>query len=150
MNRVAGVLLAVAATAGLASCEKPPPRVTFFSGTTSQWVAPVCFSWTGEIDAQQCLQDAAGDAASGQTVRLTVVPDDVVGISVDPAIADNGWTPTLAGTPLSDQPLTTTYFRFTFPRVQANPQGYPLAVISQGGDEPGVWAVRIDVQKTRE
>lgn len=147
MKRVAAAMLAVAATAGLASCEKPPPRVTFFSGTTSQWVSPVCFSWSGQIDAQKCLQTAASNAANGQTTRLNVVPDSVVGISVDTSVAANGWTPTLAGTPLTEQPLTTTYFRFTFPRVQANPQGYPLAVIAQG-QEPGVWAVRIDVQKT--
>jgi hypothetical protein len=148
MKRVAGAVLAMAAVGALASCEKPPPRVTFFSGTTSEWVAPVCFSWEGDVNAQQCLQDAAARAASGETVRLNVVPDNVVGISVDPSIAENGWTPTLAGTPLSEQPLTSTYFRFTFPRVQPNPQGYPLAVIAQGGEEPGVWAVRIDVQKT--
>lgn len=148
MKRVAGVVLAVAAAASLASCEKPAPRVTFFSGTTSTWVSPVCFSWDGQINAQQCLQDAAARAASGQTVRLDVVPDNVVGISVDPSVAENGWTPTLAGTPLTEQPLTDTYFRFKFPRVQPSDQGYPLAVISQGGQEPGVWAVRIDVQKT--
>lgn len=147
MKRVAGVVLAVAAAASLASCEKPAPRVTFFSGTTSEFVTPVCFSWEGQIDAQQCIQDAASRAANGQTVRLNVVPDNVVGISVDPSVAENGWTPTLAGTPLTEQPLTDTYFRFTFPRVQANQQGFPLAVVA-AGEEPGVWAVRLDVQKT--
>lgn len=148
MKRVAGVMLAVAAVGALASCEKPAPRVSFFSGTATQWVSPVCFSWEGQINAQQCIQDAASRAANGQTVRLNVVPDNTVGISVDTSVAEAGWTPTLAGTPLTEQPLTTTYFRFTFPRVQANDQGYPLAVISEGGEQPGVWAVRVDVQKT--
>ena len=54
MKKVAGVVMAVAATAALASCEKPPPRVTFVTGTTSEWVAPTCFSWDGQVDAQQC------------------------------------------------------------------------------------------------
>jgi hypothetical protein len=146
MKKVAGVVLAVAATAALASCEKPAPRVTVFTGTVSQWVAPVCFSWSGPINAEQCLTDAATAAAAGQTARLDVVADNVVGISVDPSVAESGWTPTLAGQRLTEQPLTTTYFRFTFPRVQANPQGYPLAVISEGDEQPGVWAVRLDVQ----
>lgn len=148
MKKVAGIVMAVAATAALASCEKPPPRVTFVSGTTSEWVAPTCFSWEGRVDAQQCLQEAAQKAASGQTVKLNVVPDNTVGISVDPAIAEAGWTPVLAGQPLTEQPLTDTYFRFTFPRVQPNDQGYPLAVVVQGDTDPGVWTARIDVQKT--
>jgi hypothetical protein len=148
MKKVVGVVMAVAATAALASCEKPPPRVTFFSATTSEWVAPTCFSWSGDINAQQCLTDAAQKAASGQTTRLNVTPDNTVGISVDPSIAESGWTPVLAGQPLTDVPLTETYFRFTFPRVQASDQGYPLAVVVQGSDEPGVWVARVDVQKT--
>lgn len=148
MKRVAAAVLTVAAATGLAACEKPAPRVSFFTGTTSEWVSPVCFSWTGQINAAQCLQDAANRAASGQSVRMNVVPDNVVGISVDPSIAESGWTPSLAGTPLTEQPLKTTYFRFTFPRVQPDPNGYPLAVITEGGEQPGVWAVRLDVQKT--
>ena len=148
MKRVAGVVLTLAAVGSLASCEKPAPRVTFFSGTSTAWVSPVCFSWDGKVDAQQCITDAAARAASGQTGRLNVVPDNTVGISVDTSVAEAGWTPTLAGTALTEQPLNTTYFRFTSPRVQASDQGYPLAVISEGGEQPGVWAVRIDVQKT--
>ena len=46
---------------------------------------------------------------------------------------------------LSQEEITETYFRFSFPRVPANPQGYPLAIISEG-EQKGVWAVRMDVQ----
>ena len=145
MKKMAGVVLAVAATAALASCEKPPPGVTVFTGTTSERLAPTCFSWDGQIDPQQCLNDAAQKAASGQTARLSVVPENVVGISVDPAIAEQGWYPSIAGQRLSQEEITETYFRLSFPRVPANPQGYPLAIISEG-EQKGVWAVRMDVQ----
>ncbi len=145
MKKVVTVAAALAATAALASCEKPPPGVTVFTGTSSQRLAPTCFSWEGQIDAQQCLTQAAAAAAAGQTKRLEVVAENVVGISVDPSIAEEGWYPTVAGQRLSQETLTTTYFRFTFPRVPANPQGYPLAVISEG-QQKGVWTVRMDLQ----
>jgi len=144
MKKVAGVVLAVAATAALASCEKPPPGVTVFTGTTSERLSPVCFSWDGKIDPQQCLTDAAQRAASGQTQNLAVAPENVVGISVDTSIAEQGWYPTVAGQRLTQETINETYFRFSFPRVPASPQGYPLAVISEG-EQKGVWAVRMDV-----
>lgn len=145
MKKLAGVVLAVAATVGLSSCEKPPPGVTVFTATSSQRISPTCFSWDGQIDAQQCITQAADRAANGQTAQLDVIPENVVGISVDPAIADQGWYPTIAGQRLTQDTLDSTYFRFSFPRVPASPQGYPLAIISEG-DEKGVWAVRMDVQ----
>jgi hypothetical protein len=135
----------VAATAALASCEKPPPGVTVFTGTSSQRLAPTCFSWDGQINAEECITQAAQKAASGQTKALDVVAENVVGISVDPAIAEQGWYPSIAGQRLTQDTLTTTYFRFSFPRGPASPEGYPLAVISEG-EEKGVWAVRMDVQ----
>ncbi|MCU0297021.1 MAG: hypothetical protein MUF33_00720 [Candidatus Nanopelagicales bacterium] len=145
MKKVAAVAVALAATAALAACEKPPPGVTVFTGTSSQRIAPICFSWEGQINAEECLTQAATAAADGQTKTLDVVAENVVGISVDPSIAEAGWYPTIAGQRLSQESLTTTYFRFTFPRVPANPQGYPLAVVSEG-EEKGVWTVRMDVQ----
>lgn len=144
MKKLAGVVLTVAATAALVSCEKPPPRVTVFSGTSSQWVAPTCFSWDDQIDAQQCLTDAAQRAAEGQTKRLDVVPEKVVGISVDPAVAEQGWYPSIAGQRLTQDTLTDTYFRFSFPRVPSSPEGFPLAIVSEG-ETKGVWVVRLDV-----
>ena len=53
--------------------------------------------------------------------------------------------PTIAGQRLTQESITDTYFRFTFPRVPASPQGYPLAVISEG-EQKGVWALRMNVQ----
>ena len=145
MKKMAAMVLAVAGAAALAACEKPPPGVTVFTGTSSERLAPTCFSWDGQIDPQHCLNDAAQKAASGQTSSLTVVPENVVGISVDTSIAEQGWYPAIAGQRLSQEPITETYFRFSFPRVPANPQGYPLAIISEG-EQKGVWAVRMDVQ----
>lgn len=144
MKRVAAVVMATAATAALASCEKPPPGVSVFNGTSSQRVEPTCFSWEGTIDAQQCLTEAAGRAAGGETKRLDVSPGTVVGISVDTSIAEAGWYPTINGQRLNQDTITSTYFRFTFPEgAPASPQGYPLAVVSEG-EQKGVWVVRLD------
>lgn len=145
MKKMAAAFVALAAAGSLAACEKPPPRATFFSGTTSEWVAPVCYSSGGQLDAQQCLTDAAQKAASGQTPGLAVSPGNVVGISVDPSIAESGWTPSIAGQQLVTTPLTSTYYRFTFPMVQDASQPLPLTVTSLG-DDKGVWAVRLEVQ----
>jgi hypothetical protein len=145
MKKFAVVVLVAMATTALASCEKPPPRVTVFSGTSSEWVAPTCFSWDGQINAEECIPQAGQRAAEGQTKSLDVVPEKVVGISVDPAIAEQGWYPSIAGQRLTQDTLTETYFRFSFPRVPASPQGYPLAIVSEG-EQKGVWAVRLDVR----
>lgn len=146
MKKVAGVLLAVAATVALSSCEKPPPGVTVFSGTSSERLSPTCFSWEGQIDAQQCITQAAERAATGQTPRLSVSPGNVLGISVDPAIAEQGWYPTISGQRITQEALTSTYFRFSLPQgVAPSAEGYPLAVISEG-EQKGVWALRMDVQ----
>jgi hypothetical protein len=145
MKKFAVVVLVAMATTALASCEKPPPRVTVFSGTSSEWVAPTCFSWDGQINAEECITQAGQRAAEGQTKSLDVVPEKVVGISVDPAIAEQGWYPSIAGQRLTQDTLTETYFRFSFPRVPASPQGYPLAIVSEG-EQKGVWAVRLDVR----
>lgn len=146
MKKLAMVAIAAAAAASLAGCEKPAPRVTVFSGSASEWVAPVCFSAEGQLDAQQCLTDAASKAAAGQTPRLTVAQGNTVGISVDPAIAESGWMPMIAGQQLAAAPLTSTYFRFTFPEGNLNAEQFPLTVMSTGA-EKGVWAVRMDVQR---
>lgn len=128
----------------LTGCEKPPPEVSVFSGSASQRVAPICFSTQGNADAASCVTQAAQRAASGETPTLSVLADNVVGISVDPAIAEEGWYPIVGDQRITDQELTTTYFRFTFPRVPFNEQGYPLAVVSDHEDFKGVWALRLE------
>jgi hypothetical protein len=144
MKKVTAVGIAAAALAALAACEKPPPGVSVFSGTSSERLEPTCFSWDGSIDPQQCLTDAAGRAAAGQTPRLSVAPGTVVGISVDTAIAEQGWYPTIAGQRLSQSTSDSTYFRFTFPEgAPPSEQGYPLTVVSEG-EEKGVWVIRLD------
>lgn len=144
MNKPAAALIAVAAVAVLGACEKPDPRITVFSGTTSEWVAPICFSPTGELDGQQCLSDAVAKATSGQTDRLSVAQGNVVGISVDTSVAESGWTPMLNGEALTPAPLETTYFRFTMPQGNLPFDNLPLTVMSTG-EEKGVWAVRLDI-----
>lgn len=147
MNKTVVGLVALAATGILGGCEKPNPGVTFWSGSASERVAPVCFSNQGAIDPGQCLQDAASRALSGEGTSLEVAQETVVGISVDPAVAEQGWTVTVAGERLTQQPLTSTYYRFTFPRIPADEQGLPLAVVVDADEMKGVWSTRLMIRE---
>lgn len=143
MKKTGIAVMVMAAAAALTACEKPDPRVTVFSGTSSEWVAPVCYSAAGELDGQQCLQQAVSKAAAGQTDRLAVAGGDVVGISVDPVIAESGWTVMIDQQPIVGEPLTTTYYRFTMPQ-QFGGQNLAMTVMSTG-EKKGVWALRLEV-----
>lgn len=137
------VVLAVA----LSGCTKPAPGVSVFSGTTSEYRAAACWAFDGAgVDATECASDLLAEAADGGTLaRIPVVPGNVVGISVDPAVADAGWTPRIGGQALTPTPLTTTYWRFTFPELQQLPaEGVPMEIIAgTEGRTDGVWIFQI-------
>lgn len=110
-RRVAQLLcLSAVAPLALAACEKPTPGVTVWSGTTSQHVQAVC--WSDDAGAKLDAQDCQNAAAAADVTPISVVPASTIGISVDPAIAEHGWYPAIAGSRLTAEPLTTTYFRF--------------------------------------
>lgn len=90
---------AAALVLGLTGCEKPNPGASVFSGTTTQWRQAVCWADEGEsIDADACAQDVIAKAADGgQLASIPVVPGQIVGISVDPIVADTGWFPGSTG-----------------------------------------------------
>ncbi len=131
----------------LAGCTKPAPGATVFSGTTSVHAEAACWSFDeAPIDPTACAQKLMEDAASGaQLNSLPVIPGTVVGISVEPQVADVGWIPRIGSQQLVAEPLTTTYWRFTFPDFQEfTDEGLALEIIA-GNDEGtrGVWIYQL-------
>ena len=147
VHRAAVTALLVAATAGLAGCEKPAPGISVFSGTSSAYREALCWSFDGQpLSSDNCAQDVVTGAMEGDKVtRIPVIPGNTVGISVDPAVADTGWYPIVGTQRLTERPLTTTYYRFTFPGLQQVPEaGVPLQVVAdQGGETLGLWLFQL-------
>ena len=150
MKRILTVAVAVAAAAGLPACEKPNPGVTVWSGTNSQHAAALCWSSnpTVTVSAQGCAADVVQKAtAGGKVPTVKVIPGSTVGISVDPVVADNGWFPAIQGQRLSQTPIKSTYFRFTFPQAQIPADGYTLEIIGRGSqatDTRGIWVFKLE------
>lgn len=145
-------------TAGAASvlllavtgCEKPNPGVSVWSGTTSQHTQALCWSAdaTQSVEAAGCARDVITKAREGgQIPEISVIPGDTIGISVDPKVAANGWIPEVGSEPLATTPITSTYFRFTFPDLQSVPaEGLELRVLASGesnNDLRGLWVYRL-------
>lgn len=140
----AGVVVLALALVG---CTKPGPGITVFSGTSSAYRAAACWSFDGSgIDAAACAKDVLDSAAAGAEVAtIPVIPGTVVGISVDPTVADAGWTPRVAGQPLVAEPLTTTYWRFTFPEFQQlTDEGLAMEIVAGSAEvTQGVWLFQL-------
>jgi hypothetical protein len=117
----------------LAGCEKPAPGVTAWSGTHSEHVEAVCWQFEeGQpLTPRECAQEVLDKAGSGEGIaRLAVTTDDTVGISVDPVVAESGWSIQIDGQTVAAG-LTDTYYRFAWPRLQSvDPTGYTLQVIA--------------------
>lgn len=145
------LLVAIAGTAitaaALAGCTKPAPGVSVFSGTTTEYRSAACWAFdNASLDASQCASDLLADAAEGGSLaRIPVVPGSTVGISVDPVVADAGWTPRIGSQPLAAEPITSTYWRFTFPEFQAlTDEGIPMEIIAgSDGNTQGVWLFQL-------
>ena len=117
----------------LAGCEKPDPSVTVWSGTSSEHVEALCWQpkEVGGLTPTECAEDVLATAGSGQGIEvLEVAPGNTVGVSVDPIVAESGWSLQIAGQTLATG-LTDTYYRFTFPeQVATEGAGYTLQVIA--------------------
>ena len=150
MNRGRLSLLAVsAATAAvvLTGCQKPAPGASVFSGTHTAYSEAACWAFEApSVDADTCAQDVLAKAASGEAVAsVTVIPGEVIGVSVDPVVADAGWNIRIGGQAITQTPLTTTYFRFTFPDLQQVPaEGLSMEIVA-GTDAgtKGVWLFQL-------
>ena len=131
----------------LSACEKPSPGVSVFSGSTSAYRDAVCWSFDGEpLGPETCAQDIVTQALEGEQVAsLPVLPGDVIGISVEPKVADLGWYPVVGSQRLTQQPVFSTYYRFTYPDLQpVPPAGVALQVVAgQGTETLGLWVFRI-------
>ncbi len=147
-TRALGIgLTAVAAVAGLSACTKPTPEVTIWSGTSSVISPALC--WEPESSVRDAVVSCIADGLSNPTPELdelAVSPGNVVGINVDPEIAEAGWVPTIGEQPLTANPITETYYRFTFPTVEVPDNGYTLTVVARGNaadKDRGLWAFRL-------
>jgi hypothetical protein len=140
--------LGAAAVLLLSGCEKPAPGVSVFSGTSTEYRTAVC--WAFESDALEpgdCAQELLTEASARDVVaRVPIVPGDTVGISVDPKVADAGWTPVIGQQRLTSTPLDTTYYRFTYPDLQEVPaDGVLLQIVAGRGESTkGIWVFRLD------
>jgi len=135
-------VLALASLA-LVGCDKPAPGISVTSGTTTEYRQALCWSFDGSaLSAENCAQDLVTTAVDGgQAARIPVIPGATIGISVDPVVADAGWYPVIGTQKLTEQPLTTTYYRFTYPDLQEVPaDGIALQVVAaNGADTIGLW-----------
>jgi hypothetical protein len=132
---------------GLTACDKPNPGATVFSGTTSQWRTAACWSGTDQpIDASKCARDVVDNAVAGATIgTIPVVPGQVIGISVDPVVADAGWVATVNDQNITPAQVTSTYFRFTFPDLSKVPaEGIVMKIVAgKTGNLKGLWLFKI-------
>ena len=144
---LAAVGLAVVGIFTLAGCEKPGPGVSVVSGSTSAWREALCWSFSGEpLSPETCAQDVVTNAMDGADVaQIPILPGNVIGISVDPVVADAGWYPVIGSQRLTQQPVTSTYFRFTYPDLQEIPAaGVALQVVAGQGEETlGLWVFQL-------
>lgn len=144
--RIAAVSLAVVAAVVLSGCEKPGPGATVVSGMTSAYRAALCWSFSGEpLNAETCAQDIVTQAMEGTDVaRIPVIPGTTIGISVDPVVADAGWYPVIGSQRLTQEPITSTYYRFTYPDLQQVPaSGVPLQVVAGDEGTLGLWVFQL-------
>ena len=99
------------------------------------------------LEPGDCAQSLIAEASTGDNVpRIPVVPGETIGISVDPVVADSGWSPVIGQQRLVSTPLETTYYRFTYPDLQEiPPDGILLQVVAGRGDAAkGIWVFRLE------
>jgi hypothetical protein len=141
------IIIGVFAVLALAGCTKPSPGITVVSGTASTHQMAIC--WTFDKDSLEpgmCAQEVVSDFISGERVaRIPVSPGQTVGISVDPVVADVGWTPVIGNQPLVSQPINALYYRFAYPELQEVPDiGLDLQIIAGSAEQTkGLWAFKL-------
>ena len=150
MNRlVIGTFGATAVAASLAGCSKPTPEVTIWTGTTSVIASATC--WAPDEGAAAAIKDCLANATSGSAQdvpKLPITPGGVVGINVESALEESGWTPAISGQALTPAaPLSQSYFDFTIPdATEAPEEGFLLTVTANGKQEgtgSGIWLFRL-------
>lgn len=150
MKRPVLAALAALLVLPLAACTKPSPGVSVTSGTSTAHAQAICWSFDGApIDAATCGADVIKQAEdSGGVKRVTTLPGQTIGISVDPVVADGGWFPAIGGQRLVQEPITSTYYRFQYPNLQELPAGgQSLEIVAVNGDSTrGFWVFALDAK----
>jgi hypothetical protein len=135
----------------LTACEQPAPGITAFSGTNSVRAEALCWAFDADsLAPDACARDiiAGNELGGAPELPVNLNPGTVVGISVDKAVAEDGWVPALGGQRLVNSPITETYYRFTFPptfpQAELPANGLGLQILSGPQTQlRGVWAVRL-------
>jgi len=95
---------------------------------------------------KDCIAQATNQPADS-IPTLEVTPGDVLGINVDEPLVEATWVPSVGGEPLSQGPISESYFRFTYPaNVATPPGGFLLAVTARGtaaDQDRGLWLFRL-------
>lgn len=143
-----GVVLATAALS-LTGCEKPAPSVTVFSGAGSVHTEALCWAFDADrLEAGQCAEDLVNGRDTSRVPTLDVDDGNTVGISVDEIVAETGWTiGAVGGQPVTPQPLTSSYYRFTFGTGATEPILLQIVAGQNTGDMRGVWIVQLQPQQ---
>ena len=98
----------------------------------------------GAAASQQIV--ISGNAVSGVTLgTIPVVPGQVIGIAVDPVVADAGWVARVNGQNINPAPTTSTYFRFTFPELsKVPPEGIVMEIVAGSAESTkGLWLFKL-------
>ncbi len=144
---VAVAITSAALAVSLTGCDKPTPGASVFSGTTTQFRNAVCWAFdSDQLDADSCAQEVITKAIEGGAVAtIPVVPGETIGISVDPVVADAGWTPIIGSKKLTAEPIFSTYYRFAYPDLEAVPaDGLTMQIVAGQDDKTrGIWVFRI-------
>jgi hypothetical protein len=141
------VAIALALPLLISGCTKPAPGISVVSGTTTEHRQAIC--WTYEADSLEpgmCAQDIVTEAVSGsQLARIPISPGQTIGISVDPTVADAGWSPVIGTQRLTSAPLTSLYYRFAVPELQEIPEnGIDLQIVAgKGTNTKGIWVFKL-------
>lgn len=141
---VAALSLAAGTALVLSGCQKPPPAVTVWSGTTSVDQRALCWAFESDsLTPGQCADEILSGTSTAGTAELKAQAGNVVGISVDTAVAESGWTLRIGGQAVNREPLTGTYFRFTYP-LGIPPSGIPMQIVAgRNGKTRGIWTVKV-------
>jgi len=137
-RRVAATVAALAlAPLTLVGCAKPGPSATVFSGSTSASREALC--WSPDPDrppeADDCLFGDASPAQLADYVAvIPVVPGATIGISVDPEVAESGWSVTVNGRPLNSRLIETTYYRFALSEQNLRRGSLQLQIVGATAD----------------
>jgi hypothetical protein len=140
----------------LTACEKPRPLATVFSGSASISREALCWSSdpTRAIDAADCLIDEGSGALSEADAAeladylgtLVVNSGQTVGISVDPEVAESGWSVSVNGRRRNADLINSTYFRFELSERDFRGRSLELQVIAPTSDltqRRGLWVFEL-------